>query len=192
MPAHARIIGSRATPEEIQTALEAIDENAELIHLGGKRWWLGVRAPNPKATDPMDLANAQKAAGLLPTVQDKAERAVLEVELSKEFTMRQIMAEGFRPIMLYVVDPAGDQTHKATAANLHEIVEDFRVRDYNHRTKSQQQIERELKQASSVDYQNALRIKEWGALAADKAREAYNYVFRRARSVLVGAFNRGS
>ena len=190
MPAHARIIGSRTTPEEIRTGLEAIDPAAELIHLQGKRWWLGVRAPNPEAADPMELQGAHDAMAHMPTIVDKAERAMMEVELAQEFTMRQIMAEGFKPVMMYVVDPHGDQTDPKVVESLHQIVEDFRIRDYNWRTMTPEQQEKELKQAFSMDHQNRRRIREWGAMAKDAAAEAYNYVFRGARSFMLGALRR--
>jgi hypothetical protein len=184
VPALARIIGSRTTPEEIKTALEAIDPNAELIHLQGKRWWLGVRAPNPEAADPMELADAHKAMSTLPTIEDKAERAMMEVELAQEFTMRQIMAEGFKPVALYVVGKGEDYE------TLHQIVEDFRIRDYNWRTMTPEQQEQALRDSFSMEKRNAPRIKRWGQMAKEAASEAYNFIFRGARSFMLGALNR--
>lgn len=184
MPAHARVLGSRETPEEIRTALEAIDPNAELIHIQGKRWWLGVRGPNPKAADPMELASAHDAMARMPDIIDPAERAAMEVELAQEFTMRQVMAEGFRPVNLYTVGK--DEEWE----NLHEVVDDFRVRDYNWRTMSQEQQERELRDAASMDLRNQSRIREWGQNAKEAAAEAYDFVFKGARSFMLGARNR--
>jgi len=174
------LIGTRETPEEVKTALEAIDPSAELIHLGGKRWWLGIRAPNPKAADPMELEGAYNAVSRKSSIPDRAEAAAMDVELEKELTMRQIMAAGFRPVALYTVE----------RGELGTIVEDFRLRDHNWKTKTPKQIEKELKESISLDVLNRKRIEEWGKMASEAAQDAWRYVFKRARSVLVGAFNR--
>jgi hypothetical protein len=156
----------------VASALKAIDPHAELVHLEGKRWWLGIVAPNPEAGDPMELASAAKYAGMRSTINDPAERAMMEVELGREFQMRQIMAAGFRPVELYVVEDN----------DLSVIVEDFRIRDHNFRTKTAEQIEKEFKAAISMDALNRRRILEWGKQAAEVAAEAFRFVFKGARS----------
>lgn len=180
--ADVHVIGPGRAPEEVVTALQAIDPKAELVHLAGKRWWLGIRAPNPHAQDPLDLENARTLAATRPVIEDPAERALAEFELGLEFQMRQVMAAGFKPVMLYVLDPNGDATDPKVVSTLHEIVEDFRVRDFNHRTKSPQQIEREIKAAVSIDLLNRDRIRAWGKKATECAAEAFRFVFKGARS----------
>jgi len=169
------IVGEGVCPPNILAALQEIDSSADLIHLGGTSWWLGVRAPNPAAKT--GLAHAHAKASKIPQVEDPADRAYAEVELAKELRMYQIMAEGFRPIALYEVEGSPG----------HDIVEDFRIRDFNFRTKSEDQIMRELKASISMEELNRPRIQRFGELAREKAAEAFRYVFKRARSFVVGA-----
>lgn len=169
------MLDGQQAPPEVLAGLRRIDSKADLIHLGGGQWWLGIRAPNPKAHE--QLAHAQLRARGIPTIADPAERAVAQMELAKEFKMRQIMADGFRPVALYDFPGAPD----------HTVVEDFRIRDFNWRTKTEAQIQRELREHASMDLRNMDRIRRFTELAKEKASEAFRYVFRRARSFLVGA-----
>lgn len=175
------LLGPGTCPPEIDRALKEIDPNAELLHLGGSRWWLGIKAPNPEASrDDGVLGHAKRHAKRPTSPQlDPAEKAVMQVELEKEFTMRQIMASGFRPVALYEVEGGG--------APGWDIVEDFRIRDYNFRTKTEDQIRRDLKKHMSIEERDRPRIERFGRLAKEKASEVWRYALRRARSVLVGA-----
>jgi hypothetical protein len=171
------MIGPDQCPPEIDVALKAIDSKAELIHLGGTRWWLGIRTPNPAARNPLDLESAHRYSTTRPTIPDPAERALMEVELAKEFQMRQIMAAGFKPVALYVVEQG----------EFGEVVEDFRIRDFNWRTKSEEQLRKELHDATSMDVMNRRRIVEWGKQATEAAAEAFRFVFKGARSFMLGS-----
>ena len=68
-----------------------------------------------------------------------------------------------------------------------DIVEDFRIRDWGFRNKSEDQIRRELREATSMDLANQRKAKTWGQRARDAASEAYRFIFRGARSVTVDA-----
>lgn len=170
------VIGPLRAPDEIDAAIKAIDPKAELIHLEGPKWWLGVRAPNPAAEE--QLADAHHHASRRPTIEDPAERAFMEVELAREFAMYQVMASGFRPIALYTID-GGVREDGWTWG---EVVDDFRQRDYNWRNTPELHGKRALKRSVSMDRLNAERIVEFGKKAADAAREAYRFVFRRSVS----------
>lgn len=168
-------LGEGTAPPEILAALREIDARADLIHLGGTKWWLGTRQPNPAAVE--RLAHAHAMAAATPPIDDPVERAVVQQHLGLEFEMLQHMAAGFCPIHLYDCEGAPGR----------EIVEDFRLRDFNWRTKSERQIQRELKESVSADLLNKPRIARFAEAAREVAAESFRYVFRRARSVLVGA-----
>lgn len=167
-------IGPGRCPPEIDAALKAIDPEAELVHLEGRKWWLGVKAPNPAAVE--QLADAHQHATVDPTLTDPVERAMVAVELAREFQMFQVMARGFKPVALYTVGAGSDDV------TFGQIVEDFRIRDYNWRTKTAAQLERELRDSISMDKANRGRIAEWGKKATDAAAEAFRFVFKGARS----------
>lgn len=170
-------IGPGTAPPEIVSALQEIDPRAELIHLEGERWWLGIRAENPKAREDMASGQAKLLARRAPVIDDPVERAIVEAELGVEYQMRQVMAMGFRPVSVYRCEKAPG----------HEIVEDFRIRDYNWRTQTQAQQERALKDSVSMEALNRPRIAHFAKMAKEAASEAYRYTMRAARSVLVGA-----
>lgn len=170
------VLGPGRAPEEIDAAIKAIDPAAELVHLGGLKWWLGVRAPNPAAVD--QLADAHNAAARRPVLEDPAERAMMEVELVKEFQMYQVMAAGFRPIALYTID--GHKREDGWA--WWEVVDDFRQRDHHWRTSTESAFAGAVKSSISADRLNAERIKEFGRMATEVAAEAFNFVFKKARS----------
>lgn len=173
------LLGPGRPPPEIDAALKRIDPAAELLHLGGKKWWLGVRAPNPEAKEKGRLADAyDKASTPASSIYDPAERAVAQVELEKEFIMLQTMAGGFRPIDVYSVGTGdGEWT-------MWEIVEDFRIRDYNWRTQTEDQIRNELRKYASIEERNRPRIKRAGEWMKLKAGEVFRFAMKGARSIL--------
>lgn len=169
------MLGPGKAPPEIVAAIHHIDPEVELLHLSGKRWWLVHKAPNPDAARKLaELVTRQDKVG---TLDDPAERAVVEHELGIELLMLKVMADGHKPIQVYEVDGAPGW----------EIVEDLRLRDHNWRTKSLTQLKRELREATSTDHLNKQRAEQFGERAVERARDAFSYVFRKARSVLVGA-----
>lgn len=170
------MLGERKAPPEILSALHEIDPNADLIHLGGTRWWLGVRAPNPTAKRYLEQAVAKTSS--LAEIADAAERAIVSEQLGREVVMYQIMADGFRPIDLYEVEELADHW---------KIVEDFRIRDFHLRHQSEAEVRRQLRQSVSMDRANERRIQRWAGLAKEAASEAFRFVFRGARSVTVDA-----
>lgn len=171
------LLGPGQAPAEILEALRAIDPEADLVHLGDRHWWLGVRAPNPAAVQ--DLEGAYEAMRAVPEIEDPAERAIVAMRLDREFLMRQIMAQGFKPIALYECDGAPGM----------DIVEDFRIRDFNWRHQTEDQVKRELRDSVSSEKRNESKVRAWGQMAKDAAAEAYRFVFRGKRSVTRRAHN---
>lgn len=171
------LLGPSTCPEDIDRALKEIDADAELLHLGGSKWWLGVRAPNPKAREIVESGKLlEQLTAPEAHAMDPAERAMVAVDLEKEYTMYQIMAGGFRPIALY------DTEGKSPGW---DIVEDFQIRDWNWRNTSEAETERRVRGAISVDEGNRRRIARAAEALRDKAAEVYDYVFRGRRSVTV-------
>lgn len=170
------LLGPRRCPPGIAEQLEEIDEDARLLHLGGTKWWLGVEQPNPKAAEIIQSGKLTRQLGPAEAhAMDPAERAFIETELEKEYTMYQIMAGGFRPIALYDLSEE-DWTFGA-------IVEDFRIRDHNWRNQTGYEHELDVHRAVSADELNKPRIARAAERMKDAAREAYNFVFRGRRSV---------
>jgi hypothetical protein len=170
------VLGPLRAPEEIVRAIQEIDPKAELVHLEGKKWWLGVRAPNPAAVE--QLEDAHRLASTRPTIPDPAERAMAEVELAREFQMYQVMARGFRPIAIYTVDGGLREDGWAWP----DVVDDFRQRDRHYRTTSPDQRYTAIKRAISMDWLNLQRAIEWGKMATEAAAEAFRFVFKKAKS----------
>ena len=169
------LLGPRTCPEEVATALQAIDPDAELLHLGGTKWWLGVAAPNDRAREILESGELFQGKVSAMGVEDPVERAMAQVELEKEYTMFQIMASGFRPIALYdLSDP--DWSFGA-------IVEDFRIRDHNWRNQTANEHAEDIRDATSMERQNRSRIAEAAQRMKDAASEAYAFIFKGRRSV---------
>lgn len=167
------MLGEGKAPPEILAALRQIDPNADLVHLGGTRWWLGVRAPNPAAQKRLESLGRRRESS--PIIRDPAERAYVDETLGREWMMLRVMADGFRPVQLYDVDGSPG----------HDIVEDFRIRDWNLRHKTEEQAKRELRDEVSLDRANAEHVRRWAARAKEAAMEAYRFIFRGKRSVTV-------
>lgn len=178
------LLGTADCPPHIAAALKEIDENAVLLHLGGTKWWLGTVGPNPKARE--ILESGKLHVGPVPgsPEMDPAERAFTQVQLEKEYTMYQIMASGFRPIALY------DTAEEKGRAPGYDIVEDFRIRDFNWKNQSVGEHLEDVKDATSSDRANEGRIASAAQKMKDKAGEVYDFVFKGRRSVGGGRHSR--
>lgn len=167
------ILGEGKAPPEVLSALREIDPRADLVHLGGTKWWLGTRAPNPAGV--RLLAQAKERHAAAPVIDDPAERAVAAEYLGRELVMYQIMADGFCPVDLYTCEGSPGM----------DIVDDFRQRDFGWRNKREQDIRAELQAFASLERGNEARSKGWASRAVEAARDAFRYTFRGARSVTV-------
>lgn len=125
-------LSTRRAPSGVLEKLREIDPKAELVHLGGSTWWLGVVGPNQPARDRIlrSLGTMDGVASATMAVADPFERAMAQEHLAKETRMYQIMAYGpngeggFRPIELRECE---------TLADFNELVEDFRRADWTWR-----------------------------------------------------------
>jgi hypothetical protein len=162
-------LGSLTAPPETLSALQGIDAAADLVHLGGNEWMLGVRGPNPGAQE-----RIHKALRRLHPVKG------LSHELGREFQLLQFYASGFRPIMLYQLgelDPDGEPI------TFGWIVEDFRIRDFNWRVRPRE-AEAELKDAISLDAGNKRRAQVMADYFDQEGGSIFRHVFKRARSLV--------
>lgn len=170
-------LGYLDAPPEVLQGLRDIDPDADLVHLGGKEWLLGIRGPNPAARGKLHarLADAHAKVHAGSPGAWAGEREWLNAELSKELSVLQLCADGFRPIHLYTTDGGSPD---------HSIVHDFRMRDYNYRTRPEEAMA-EMREAISFDEQD--RIKRGGIMrdfARSEANSLFRHVFKRARSFL--------
>lgn len=174
--------GSLAAPLEILQGLRAIDPAADLVHLGGAQWLLGVRRPNPEAA--AEIEKQLKTLTLTRNeVVDVADRARVDQETALELQLLQYCATtGFRPIHPYTID---------NGRSMHEIVQDFALRDHNWRNRPDAAFA-ELAEAVSIDAADAKRTAIVLAKIQADARSMFRYVIRRARSVVVQGFRRRS
>lgn len=170
--------GTFDCPPEIAAGLRAVDPAAELIHLGGAQWLLGVRKPNPEAA-----AEVEKQLKTLVTVRnqvaDAADRARVDQEIALELQLLQYCATtGFRPIHPYTIGPR---------RSMHEIVQDFALRDHNWRTRPDAAFA-ELAEAVSIDAGDARRTAIVLAKVQADAKSMFRFVMKGARSVVVQGF----
>lgn len=173
-------IGYLDAPQEVVTALRAIDPDADLVHLGGNEWLLGVRKPNDAARQKVEEQLKQLTTSRI-LLGDAAERAYTEAQMGKELQLLQFCASApFRPIQLYHV---GGGEGEVTFG---EIVQDFRLRDFNWRTRPEAAF-RELKEAVSTDIADARRTELVREKMRAEAGSMFRFVMKKARSILLRA-----
>jgi hypothetical protein len=136
-------------PPEILTALREIDPKADLVCVGDGFWWLGVREPNPAAVEALAKEVRGDQHGAVRLQQDREQyREEAGFRLTNptagtRFAMLQVMADGFKPIHLYECERPG-----------YEIVQDFRLRDHNWRTRPDEAFEEMRDAHVSLDAAN--------------------------------------
>lgn len=150
--------------------LRAIDPQAELVHLGGSSWLLGVRGPNPAAVK--RLAQMMKVPPVLPPGLTDDERATLEVELATQLQVMLMMATGFKGIQMYTV-----------ARPTHAIVKDFEGRDHNWRVRPKEAFQ-ELKEAASLDAGNAKRVARLREHVQAESKDMFRFLMKKAKGFL--------
>lgn len=163
-------------PTEIRSALREIDPDADLVHLGGREWLLGVRRPNAAAEQRVREQLTQLTTTKLE-VSERAERALAESQLGKELQLLQFFASApFRPIHLYEIGGEGGTSFGA-------VVRDFRLRDFNWRTRREAAF-RELKDAVSFDLADQKRTGLVREFIRQESRSMFRFVMKKARSFL--------
>jgi len=169
--------GYLTAPENVLTALRAVDPDADLVHLGGNEWMLGVRKENHAARERVERQLKIMTTTRLE-VGDIADRAAAESQLGKEFQLLQFFASApFRPIQHYRIgDGPGEMTFG-------EVVRDFELRDFNWRTRREEAF-RELKDAVSMDVADARRTALVREKVQAEAGDMFRYILRGARNVL--------
>lgn len=165
--------GSYQAPPELLAALREIDPAADLVHLGDDAWLLGVRQPNAPARARLD-EQLTKITRAQITGHDAAERALVQAELAKEVAVLQLCADGFRPIHLYHADQPG-------WGRL--MIEDFRLRDFNWRTRREAAVQ-ELREEISFDHQDKKRTNLLVEFFEQEGSSLWHKVMRRAKSFL--------
>lgn len=168
-------LGLGEVPPGVLQSLRDIDPSADLVHLGGSQWLLGARRPNGAAREKLERHLAQVHAARTGAL-DVAERAVVDMELAKELAVLQLCADGFRPIQLY--DLANPRW------TFGAIVEDFRLRDYNWRTRPEAAVQ-ELREEISFDVQEQKRTDRMREFIDQEGGSLFRYVMRRARNFLM-------
>lgn len=151
-----------APPASTMRALRQIDPKARLIHLGGRKWWLGVQDPQPEA---MELAGDIRENHLskLPQQIKNELSSALRLEMLNE------CAEGFRPIAVYECDVPGE-----------DVIEDFRIRDHNWRHRADATVEERLREAS-FEEQFEQRKQAMREMVQATFPSIHKYVLRRAK-----------
>lgn len=166
-------VGPGTAPPEALIPLREIDPDAELLHLGGDEWLLGTRGPNPAA--------AQKLAKQLSRLDPLK---AMDHELGKEFQLLQICADGFRPVHLYEIgSPVTYDDGRERPCTWGYIVEDFRMRDFNWRTRAKAALQ-ETRDAASLEKANAWRDDVLRDFAEAEGPSLHRHVFKRARGFL--------
>lgn len=164
-------LGSRVVPPDVLAALREIDKAANLVHLGGREWLLGVERPNPAAKKKVEAQLKAITEGRIGGI-DHADKVRVQNELGKEFQLLQLCAQGFRPIHLYDVDDS-----------FAHVIEDFRLRDFNWRTRPEAAF-RELRDEISFDVQDAKRTEIVREAMDQEGGSLFRHVFRKAKSFL--------
>ena len=160
-------------PPEIISALREVDPKADLVHVPGGFWLLGVRGPNPPAA--RALAEELKAD---PHGANKRRLETEEKGLSSELRspvtgmrleLLAFYASGFKPIQMY-------ECERPSWA----IVKDFRKRDYNWRVRPDAAVA-EMKDAISIDAGNRRRTAALVEYLQQEMGFIYHHVMRRAK-----------
>lgn len=166
-------LGTLDAPPEILAGLRAIDPDADLIHLGGDEWLLGVQKENHPAKARIE-EQLKTISHESVAVRDPADRARVFMEMAREVQLLQFYANGFRPIHLYEC-PAGPQA---------DLVENFRLRDFNWRIRPAAAF-RELADEVSFDVQDRKKrtnvVRDFMRL---EGKSLCRHVFKRAKSFL--------
>lgn len=152
----------REPPASVVRALRAVDPKAQLVHLGGKLWWLGVEDPKP---EPTKLAGEIRDRHLTMPVQ-----AQNELSNALRLEMLNRCAAGFRPIAIYEADEPG-----------REIVEDFRERDFNWRHRREQTFRERLKD-SDIYAGLEERMAKMRDFIQSEGKSIWHYALGRRRS----------
>lgn len=162
-------LGTLIAPAGTLQDLRAIDPAADLVHLGGEQWLLGVRVANPGAHE-----RIRRQLKLLDPHKHTSHDA------GKEFQLLQFYATGFRPIMVYELGQMGvDERGLPSKIDFLYIVDDFRIRDFNHRIRPD---------AAEAEFRNAISLDAGNRRRADRVREAMDQEGRSIwRHVMAGA-----
>ena len=162
-------------PVGVLEKLREIDSRAQLVHLGGTSWWLGVDETNLGARDQLlrSLAQTDVAESALG-VSDAFERALTLDYIAKEHRMLQIMAygvdggSGFRPIEIRECPKLED---------FYELVEDFRRADYIWKTQGVKRFMTKMNAVKERSLATLDRIRQ-------DARSWWHHFMRRRVSIL--------
>jgi hypothetical protein len=166
---HTLSFGNETAPPETLAALREIDPAADLVHLGGAEWMLGIRGPNPGAQE-----RIARQLRLLEPMKHTSP------ELGREFQLLQFYAGGFRPIMLYRL---GDLDPDGETITFGWIVDDFRIRDFNHRVRPAE-AEAEFRAAISLDEGNKRRAQVFADYFDAEGGSLWRHVMAGARSFI--------
>lgn len=156
-------------PPETLEALRGIDPDADLVHVEGATWILGVRKPNPEAQE-----RIQRQLQLVDLYKATSYAAGLEFELL------QLYAGGFRPIQLYTL---GEELEGGEVVTFGWIVEDFRLRDYNWRVR-EKAAHAEFRDAISLDRGNERRANVFRDFFDAEGKGLWRHVMAKARNFL--------
>lgn len=161
-------------PPEILTALREIDPAADLVCVQGGYWILGVRAPNPAAEEALagELKGDPHGAILRATERDEAQSMMAMPRAGARLALLQLYASGFKPIRMI-------KTDRPT----HEIVDDFRIRDFNWRTRPEAAFD-EFRQEASMDVQNAKRSDVLREFVRGEGHSLFKFIMKRAKGFL--------
>lgn len=183
------MIGQQRAPGPILARLREIDPKADVVHLDGREWLLGVRAENHPARDRVE-AQLRHAVAAPNELADAGERALIGRQMACEIEVLQLCANGFRPIQLYQVDESRPTGYRGFFADgprawtWGEVVEDFRLRDFNWRTRREAAFG-ELRDEVSTERGERERTARFMDYISARARDVYQRVFAKAKSVAV-------
>lgn len=164
-------VSTAECPPEILAALRAIDPKAELVHLGGTSWLLGVRGPNPAAVK--QLARVMTIPRPMPPGLTDSERATLDLEIACQMQVAQLCADGFKPVQMYTM-----------ARPTHEVVQDFALRDHNWRVRPKEAFQ-EMKDAASLDLGNKRRVQRFRESVQAESKSMFKYLMQKAKNFLM-------
>jgi hypothetical protein len=150
----------RRAPAVVLEQLRQVDPAAELIHVEGDRWMLGIVKPG-------DPAAVRTGA----TQIRSARRWVRGASLNK-IRLGRALLQGFKPIEEYQV---------SNDMQFGRIVEDFRGRTWRRINRWEDELER-TEQESDVDHQRELGLKAQLADFEARANQSFRELFRGAVS----------